>query len=65
MAIKLSAHSLDIQRGKQPDPDLVANLVSEKMLGNGPTDRATAPPTPMELAEAVGRSARRANLIRG
>ncbi len=41
---------------KQPDPDLVAALVREKMLGNGSTDRATAPPTPMELNDAVDRA---------
>ncbi len=56
LIIKLSAHGLDIQRGKQPDPDLVAALVREKMLGNGSTDRATAPPTPMELNDAVDRA---------
>ncbi len=54
--IKLSAHGLDIQRGKQPDPDLVAALVREKMLGTGATNRATAPPTPMELNAAVDRA---------
>ncbi len=54
--IKLSAHGLDIQRGKQPDPDLVAALVREKMIGNGPTDRATAPPTARELNEAIDRA---------
>ncbi len=54
--IKLSAHGLDIQRGKQPDPDLVAALVREKMMGTGGTDQATAPPTPMELHEAVDKA---------
>ncbi len=54
--IKLSAHGLDIQRGQQPDPDLVAALVREKMIGNGAADRAAPPPTPMELAEAVDKA---------
>ncbi len=56
VAIKLSAHSLDIQRGRQPDPDLVEALVREKLLANGTTDRATAPPTPRELNDAVDRA---------
>ena len=54
--IKLSAHGLDVQRGRQPDPDLVAALVNEKLLANGIADRATAPPTLMELAEAVDKA---------
>ncbi len=54
--IKLSAHGLDIQRGKQPDPDLVAALVREKMLGNGSTDRATAPLSAEELDAAVDKA---------
>ena len=45
-----------IQRGKQPDPDLVAALMREKMLGNGTIDRAAAPPTATELHEAVDRA---------
>ncbi len=56
IVIKLSAHSLDIQRGRQPDPDLVEALVREKLLANGTTDRATAPPTPRELNDAVDRA---------
>ncbi len=58
VAIKLSAHSLDIQRGQQPDPDLVAALVREKMLGNGTIDRAAAPPTATELHDAVDKALR-------
>ncbi len=54
--IKLSVHGLDIQRGKQPDPDLVAALVREKMLGNGSTDRATDPPTARELGAAIDKA---------
>ncbi len=53
--IKLSAHGLDIQRGKQPDADLVAALVREKLLGNGSTDQA-APPTADELGAAVDKA---------
>ncbi len=56
VAIKLSAHSLDIQRGRQPDPDLVAALVREKMLDNETIDRATVPPTPDELDAAVDKA---------
>lgn len=51
--VELSAHGLDLQRGKQPDASLVAALVREKMLGNGSTDRAGQPPTPDELNEAI------------
>ncbi len=54
--IKLSAHGLDIQRGKQPDTELVAALVREKMLGNGSTDRATDPPTARELGAAIDKA---------
>ena len=54
--ISLSVHGLDIQRGKQPDPDLVAALVREKLLGNGSTDRASAPPTADELGAAVDKA---------
>ncbi len=53
--IKLSAHGLDIQCGKQPDLDLVAALVREKLLGNGSTDQA-APPTADELGSAVDKA---------
>ncbi len=53
--IKLSAHGLDIQRGKQPDLDLVAALVREKLLGDGSTDQA-APPTADELGAAVDKA---------
>ncbi len=56
--IKLSAHGLDIQRGKLPDPDLVATLVREKMLANGTIDRAAAPPTATELHDAVDKALR-------
>ncbi len=41
---------------KQPDPDLVAALVREKLLGNGPADRASAPPTADELGAAVDKA---------
>ena len=54
--IKLSAHGLDLQRGKLPDPALVEALVNEKLLANGTIDRATAPPTPRELDEAVDKA---------
>ncbi len=53
--IKLSAHGLDIRRGKQPDLDLVAALVREKLLGDGSTDQA-APPTADELGAAVDKA---------
>ncbi len=55
LIIKLSAHGLDIQRGKQPDADLVAALVREKLLGNGAADQA-APPTADELGAAVDKA---------
>lgn len=54
--VALSAHSLDLQRGKQPDASLIEALVREKMLGNGSIDRAGGEPTVDDLTKAVAKA---------